>query len=450
MNFKKLVAILMVLFVVAGIGFSQSRSTSRFTLTVNSNVRNSQVLLNAILQNGRTPLRLTLPTGTYSITVRSAGYRDYTVEVNLTRNSTVNATLQPITNTLTVNSNVNDAAVYINNDLKGTAPLRLTLSPGRYTVRVIAPGHTEFSQVVDLNRTMTIGANLEAITHSLRVTANINGASVYVNNDLKGNTPTTVQLNAGRYSVRVTAPGYVDHSQAVDLSQDISVSATLQPITYTLSVNSSVNGAAVYVDNNRSGNAPASVTLEPGNYTVRVEADGYVDFSQSVELSRNTTVSATLQLITYTLSVSSNVSGAAVFIDNNRTGNAPASATLKPGNYTVKVVASDYLEFSQTVELNRNITVSAVLKPSTADVSFVLPEAYRNKNERNALGLFRLYIDGRRLSAAQINGFKVDGGTRQVRIESGGVAFEAEYNFEAGKTYQLEVNMNLLLKPVEN
>ena len=387
MRMRRWFAILLIFFLVAAVGSAQARrstgsssSTSRFVLTVNSNIRNSQVFLNAVLQNGRTPLRLTLPEGTYTITVRAPGYRDFTQDVGLTANATLNATLQPITHALAVNSNVKDAAVYIDNDLKGSAPIRVDMPPGRYTVRVIAPGHKDFSDIIDLNQNITVGANLEAITYNLSVNSNVRGSTVFINNNNRGEAPITVALNAGRYSVRVTAPGYVEHNQSIELNQDASVSAMLQPVTYTLSVSSNVNGASVYINNNSAGSAPARATLEQGSYTVRV-------------------------------------------------------------------VAAGYLEYSQNVQLTRNTSINAVLQPAIANVEFGLPDRFLNQNERTPFRLFTVYIDGQKVPPGQIGRFEVPAGRRRIRVESGGFAHESDYDFEAGKSYKLELNITVLLKP---
>lgn len=131
------------------------------TLTVNSNVNNAAVFINGA-EKGRTPCALSLPKGNYNVLVRHQGYTDYSVTVNLNRDKTVNAVLNPMIRnyTLMVNSNVNNATVFINNIEKGKTPCTILLPAGTYAVLVKAPGHREYSISINLASDMTINADL--------------------------------------------------------------------------------------------------------------------------------------------------------------------------------------------------------------------------------------------------------------------------------------------------
>jgi hypothetical protein len=387
MKIKKTAILLLVLLLAGTSAFAQTgasgsgrSATTRYLLTVNSNVRNSQVFINAVLQKGTAPMRLTLNSGTYNVTVRASGYQDYVANVNLSRNFTLNAVLQPITYALTINANILNATVFVNNQSRGTAPVRL-------------------------------------------------------------------DLQAGRYSLRVEAPGYHPHNQVVQFQRDAVINASLEPITYALTVNSSVRGAAVFVNNQSRGAAPLRLDLQAGQHSLRVEAEGYYPFNQVIQFDRDTVVSASLEPMTFRLNVTSNVQGAEVLLNGNKAGNAPMRIEMSPGQYNLRVSAPGYYEYNQVLNLSEDTNINANLRKQTATVGLVLPDNYLNATVKDPRGQFSLSVDGKRIASGQTAGFEVDAGQHIVRIETGGLAFEAEYVFEAGMAYSLELDFLLLLKP---
>ncbi|MBT3274526.1 MAG: PEGA domain-containing protein [Spirochaetales bacterium] len=318
MNAKKLCLALLVLVLASSFTFAQSssgRTVSRYLLTINSNAPNSQVFINAVRQNGTTPMRLTLNQGTYSVTVRADGYRDYVANINLTRNLTLNAALQADTNALTVTSNVQGSKVIINNQERGVAPVR-------------------------------------------------------------------VNLQAGRYSVRVTAEGHKPYNQIVNLSRDTTVNATLEPILVGLTVTSNAAGAKLYIDGNFAGELPLRLNITPATYSIQVVAPNYYNYNQRF------------------------------------------------------VVAAD-------------TTIDAILPRSTVDVTFEVPDRYLNPSVSNPLLLFDVYIDGRKIANPHLSSFMVDVGKHIVRVETGGLSFEAEFMFEAHEFYSLIFDILILLRPIE-
>ncbi len=358
MKIKKYVILLLVLLLAATSAFAQTgasgsgrSATTRYLLTINSNVRNSQVFINAVLQKGQTPMRLTLNSGTYSVTVRASGYRDYVANVNLNRNMTLSAMLQPNTFTLTINSTPRGATVFVNNRPRGAAPVRL-------------------------------------------------------------------ELQAGRYSVRVEAVGYHPHNQVVQFEGDAVINAALEPITFAVTVNSDVRGATVFVDNQSRGTTPVRLDLQAGQHSLRVEAAGFYPNNQVIQVERDTAINTSLTPMTFRLNVTSNVQGAEVLIDGSRAGNAPMQIAISPGQHTLRVLAPGYYEHNQVLDLRENTNINVNLRKQSASVGFVLPENYLNSKVKDPRGLFSIYIDGRKIPTGQTGSFDVHAGQHIVRVES--------------------------------
>lgn len=290
------------------------------------------------------------------------------------------------------------------------------------------------------------GSNSNERTYELRVLSNVQNARVFINAvEQRGGAPLALTLKPGRYRVTVRADGYKDFTTFVNLGRDVTVRANLEPDTVTLGVTSNVRDATVYIDNRSRGTVPLKLALEPGRYSVRVEAEEYVAFSQIVQLDSDTEINAQLQPVTYRLRVTSNVNDATVLLNNASRGKPPVSMDLQRGRYTVQVTAAGYDSYTETVQLNRNTTINAILQPSTATVRISVPSVFLNSSIKDPMRLFEVYVDGNRQPNTQ---FTVPAGRRRIRVETGALAVEAVLLFEAGRTYIIEPGVSLNQKQV--
>ncbi len=149
-----------------------------YSLSITANVTGADVYINGQLY-GKTPLNLSLNGGNYSISIRMAGYKEWTTSINLNNNQNINANLIPDTYTLTIGANVTGADVFINNQSYGKTPLNVTLPPGTYTVLLKLEGYKDWSVTLNLNSNQNISANLEMLRYiilSLPV-----GAKIWLN-----------------------------------------------------------------------------------------------------------------------------------------------------------------------------------------------------------------------------------------------------------------------------
>ncbi len=235
------VVVMLLATLVASVAVAQSGArgatrTVRYTLRVLSNVPNSRVFINAVAQSGTTPLEVDLNAGQYDIVVRAPGYLDYTTKINLSRDLTVNARLQPASYQLTVTASVPNAAVYINGSNRGNAPVSLMLQMGVYDLSVRAAGYEEYSASVNLNRNLNVSASLKPIIYNVSIGSNVKGATVYVDGNARGSVPVTIPLQTGVHTIRISAPGYLDVEQRLNVQRDTNVNATLQPAFAHVSV----------------------------------------------------------------------------------------------------------------------------------------------------------------------------------------------------------------------
>jgi eukaryotic-like serine/threonine-protein kinase len=125
-----------------------------------------------------------------------------------------------------------------------------------------------------------------------------------------------------------------------------------------LTINSSPEGAQVQVDGRSDPGwvTPFNMTgLVPGQHTVNISKSGFSAETRNIEVASNSKSFLVVQLAAQgaTISVASQPSGAAVFLDGKDTGrSSPAQFSVdKPGSHTVLLKKSGYLEETVTANL---------------------------------------------------------------------------------------------------
>lgn len=317
-------------------------------LAVNSNIQGAEVLINGN-PAGRTPFSGPIAPGTYTITVRAAGFNDFVQTVAVNGQSQVTANLQPKASALTINSNVQNAEVLINGNPAGRTPFTAQLVPGTYNVTVRAPGFNDYAQTVAVNGPSQITANLQPQAATLTINANVAGAEVLINGNPAGRTPFSGQVAPGTYSVTIRTPGYNDYAQTVTVSGPTQVNAILVAASYPFSVDSgSIRGAQVFINGNLAGQTPFSAPLAMGSYSIIVRAPGYADYSFPLNMNGPQNVSAVLSPLMGHWQISipglnpgslrKNEKGendVQIFIDGNQ--QRDASGEIMPGRHTLRI-----------------------------------------------------------------------------------------------------------------
>ena len=221
-------------------------------------------------------------------------------------------------------------------------PLRL--APGSHTVRLTLDGYKEYSGTVTVEngKTITLALLLEKIpaapasppatsaaTGSLQVTTLPGGASVSVDGTPRGTSPVTLNgLAAGSHTVTLSKAGYVDYTGTLTLpaGKTTMLNITLVPAqgtattpgltqppeagsspaavpsagvtqaaagtlpatagTGSLAVRSDPAGANVYLDGEKAGTTPLTLTAVPaGTHRLLLTLQGYPDISRMVEIA---------------------------------------------------------------------------------------------------------------------------------------------------------------------
>ncbi|MCK9631098.1 MAG: PEGA domain-containing protein [Methanoregula sp.] len=225
---------------------------------------------------------------------------------------------------------------------------------------------------------------------------NVDGASVYFDGSYQcmiaqgictvGVSPTGTPVS----SITVSKSGYTTWSGSpAHMPSDgehVEVYSTINPLstppttvppvqTGTIYAQSSPAGAAIYLNGNFYGYSPVTIpNLAPGSYSMKASLSGYTPDTQvlSVYAGQTATYYPVLQpsppapRSTGTVSVSSNPSGALIYVDGSYQGKTPMTVTLYPGSHMFRLSLAGYTDYTSTlyVNANSNQNLNADLTPA--------------------------------------------------------------------------------------
>lgn len=183
------------------------------------------------------------------------------------------------------------------------------------------------------------------------------------------------------------------------------------------SIDCDVTGARVYLNGELAGYTKPtfSALLSPGQYSVRVSAPGYRDYTTSIQMtSRALNLQVRLRAAPqpptarHTVVITCNVPRAQVYINGEPLGVAPVRVALQVGSYSLRVSAPGYADLNEVIAVRGDMTYSAVLQGSQHRLSVTA----------NVVGA-RVYVDGALVGSTPFEG-RFAPGTYEVRVAAPG------------------------------
>ena len=261
---------------------------------------------------------------------------------------------------LDVKCNIQGAAVFVDGDLLGEAPILEIIPAGRHTIQVVREAYEVHEQNIDLlpDTTVEVVATLRRILPGLSIQVDVQTARV----SLDGK-----EVGVGSVVVDPTTPG--PHSLVVDGGEfgryegTINVPANrMTPVEVklrgslgSLAVNSDPEGAHVLLDGKDYGLTPATIEpVTPGSHSVRLSKDGYSDVLQAVvvEPGKGAALDASLVAEGGMLEIKPSPKSATVFVNGVEIGvGRQVVGPVKPGMYSIRATASGHTDFIQPVQV---------------------------------------------------------------------------------------------------
>jgi hypothetical protein len=124
---------------------------------------------------------------------------------------------------------------------------------------------------------------------AISISSEPSGAEVTVNGVPRGVTPLNVDgIPKGRASVKLHLDGYMDEIRdlAIKAGDELNLPIVMKALPGTLHLVSKPEGARFYVNGEARGQGPVVIPgLQPGEYEVRAEKDGFGSVSRTVEIT---------------------------------------------------------------------------------------------------------------------------------------------------------------------
>ena len=347
--------------------------SSSVTLTINPTPSNANVLLEATgyAQRGNS---ITVDKGTtVSYSVSSGSYETITNSITLDSDQILNVSLDPSLATLTINPTPHDASVTLTSTGATQNNNSITVVKGAsvsYTVS--APHYKTVTNTLIVNDDQTLSLNLESTLVTFTINPTPNNATVAITAtgySQSGNSITVDKGTAISYSV--SAEGYETEADSITINSDKVISIELERKTAILTINPTPNSATVVLTATGFVQSDNSIEVNVGtSVSYTVSAEGYDTITNSVVINSDQTINVTLDQSLATLTINPIPNNATVVLTASGYTQSGNSITVVKGtsvSYTVS--ASGYETRTNTVVVNNDQVMSITLDQSLATLS---------------------------------------------------------------------------------
>jgi fibronectin type 3 domain-containing protein len=264
---------------------------------------------------------------------------------------------------LTVNANVPDAEVFVDDIKKGNTPIIIRdLSAGAHILKVSAAGQEVVKPVsLEPGKDITIMTDFQNIG-SISVTSEPSVASVYLDGKAIGMTPLLIKNVApGEHVIGVSKADYTESNKkvVVKVNEITEAHVKLTPVTYTVRLFSVPENAEVFWDGTAKGTTPVVIdNAAVGVHEIRITKEGYKEQTDTVDVKTPLTEKKYfLDMCTGNLSIKTEPSGAEVIVDGRDMGLTPLSVDkLQAKRHMVKLKKEGYREKDIAVNISKDKT----------------------------------------------------------------------------------------------
>ncbi|MBF0447119.1 MAG: PEGA domain-containing protein [Magnetococcales bacterium] len=183
--------------------------------------------------------------------------------------------------TLSIETHPTGAEIFLDGERVGKSPLTLAkVDSGPHTVRLLKAGYPVRQEAIHIQNATEKKLHLTMIASGpavIDVRSVPEPAQWWLNGQLKGITPHLVdKIPAGSYQVKITAPGYQDWNQDLQINKGelIQVRAELVAKEYHLTILTEPKNAKISFQDSDQAYTPGML-VKPGQYFFWISAPGY-------------------------------------------------------------------------------------------------------------------------------------------------------------------------------
>ena len=235
------------------------------------------------------------------------------------------------------------------------------ISAGVHSLLIDAPLYRAVTKSVLVNgkgQSQAINITLEPAWAEYRLSSQPKGASIFIDGELRGQTPLTFKIEEGSRTLVIQMDKYKPYERNIGVvaGQNLTIpEVQLLPADGTLNLKSSPIGAAVVLNKEYRGNTPLSLAVAPNTLqTVQMYKAGYQLLSKNftVEAAQVVDESITLSGDVIAIKLSVSPSDAKVFVDGKARGSGSQTVNLTSLPHTISVRKKGYV--TQTTDIIPN------------------------------------------------------------------------------------------------
>ena len=189
------------------------------------------------------------------------------------------------------------ATVFIDGIKLGLTPTTLDeVRTGKHSLRFTKPGYIDDERdiTVEPGERKVVTVTLERL-NVIEIASIPRGATVYIDEELKGQTPVKVNLRSGTYTFKLVREGYENWEKSLKIIRDFKQNVKLLKMISVQLLSVPID-AEVYMNNKFMGRTPTLTTVPEGRYSFIFRKDNYIEVVQEKDIRRQTTVNAKMKM----------------------------------------------------------------------------------------------------------------------------------------------------------
>ncbi|TFB09771.1 PEGA domain-containing protein [Candidatus Marinimicrobia bacterium MT.SAG.3] len=189
------------------------------------------------------------------------------------------------------------ATVYIDGIKLGLTPTTLDeVRTGKHDLKFTKNGYLEYEKdiTIEPGESKVVTVKLERF-NVIDIVSNPRGATVFIDEELKGISPIKVNLLSGTYTLRLVQKGYDRWEKSVKIDQDWKFDVKLLKLVPVQFLSEPID-AEVYLNNKFIGRTPTLTTVPEGTYSIIFRKENYNSVAQQKDIRRQTTLNAKLKM----------------------------------------------------------------------------------------------------------------------------------------------------------
>lgn len=281
------------------------------TVVVEADVKDGEIYIDGNKHPDTTPAVINnVIEGVHVIVVKKAPSPDFKATIQVVANQTVKVRAELEggmvggVGVVRVLSDAPGARAFLDGTDMGPVPVDVKdVKAGDHIVQVKAPGFQTGEKRVSVasggSQIVKFDLNAEASGDQglLKVVSSVPGAEVFIDGAAVGHVPQEKKLAAGEHPVTVRLEGYKEFNQKVRVEggQTITVQADLKAVG-RLRIMSATPNAHVMINGMPAGKTPLVTEVETGETVVRIEANGFQPFEQTMNIEGGKTQTISREL----------------------------------------------------------------------------------------------------------------------------------------------------------